>query len=102
VTPDEKRKTADEFWRNSEHGIHRGVISCIDGWLCEIKAPHNSETDNVAKFFSGHYQTFGINVQAANCIFNYASITCPGGTNDLVAYSESALCAYMNQQEDEY
>jgi hypothetical protein len=105
LTAEEKRATAQEFMRISSHEIHRGVISCIDGWLCEIQAPKSSETDNVAKFFSGHYQTFGINVQAgcdANCVFNYVSITCPGGTNDCVAYEESSLFNHMNQQDDGY
>jgi hypothetical protein len=105
LTEEERISTASNFQRKSSHGVHRGVISCIDGWLCEIKAPAFSETDNVSKFFSGHYQTFGINVQAgcdANCIFNYVNISCPGGTNDCVAFQESALLRYMLDLEGFY
>ena len=51
--------------------------------------PTKVETGNVKAYFSGHYQTYGINVQAAcdhQCRFLYAALAAPGGANDIAAY----------------
>lgn len=105
VSEEEKRNTAAEFRKRSKNDIHRGVLSCVDGWLCEIQSPSSAETNNVAKFFSGHYQTFGLNVQAgcdAHCRFNYLNVRCPGGTNDAVAFAESGLHQLLDEMEGHY
>ena len=44
--------------------------------------------------FSGHYQTYGINVQAAcdhKCRFVYAAIAAPGGADDIAAFRKIQL-----------
>ena len=50
-------------------------------WLIlKIKVPPKSETGNVKAYFSGHYQTYGINFQAAcdhKCSFVYADLAAP-------------------------
>jgi len=64
-------------------------VACLDGYLLQIKVPANAETGNVKAYFSGHYQTYGINMQAAcdhHCRFVYAALAAPGGANDIAAY----------------
>jgi len=51
--------------------------------------PSRSEIGNIKAYFSGHYQTHGINVQAAcdhECRFVYAALTARGGANDIAAF----------------
>ena len=43
-------------------------------------------------YFSGHYQTYGINIQAAcdhQCRCVYASLAAPGGANDIAVYRKT-------------
>ena len=71
-----------------------GCVGCVDGLLMKIQTPSNSEVGNVKSFFSGHYQTYGINVQAAcdaKCRFISVCIAAPGGTNDIAAFRKSPL-----------
>jgi len=65
------------------------VWHVLDDFLLQIKVPSKNETGNVKAYFSGHYQTYGINVQAAcdhKCRFVYAALAEPGGANDIAAY----------------
>ena len=43
---------------------------------------------SVKAYFSGHYKTYRLNVQAVcdhKCRFVYAALAAPGGTNDIAA-----------------
>ncbi len=56
-------------------------------------------TCNVGSYFSGHYQSYGVNVQAtcdAECRFTSISILCPGGTGDSKAFAASYLHQYVS------
>ncbi|ETP34447.1 hypothetical protein F442_17237 [Phytophthora nicotianae P10297] len=55
---------AESFTYISKDGVLTGCVGCIDGWLCHIRAPSPYEVPDEAAFFSGHYQKFGVNVQA--------------------------------------
>jgi len=60
--------------------------------LLQIKVPKSSETRNAKAYFSGHYQTYGINVQAAcahKCRFVYAALAAPVGANDIAAFKKT-------------
>ena len=75
----------------SSHGAIKGCVACLDGYLLQIKVPAKAETGNVKAYFSGHYQTYGINVQATcdhQCRFVYA-LAAPGGANDIAAYRKT-------------
>ena len=48
----------------SSQAAIKGYVACLDVYLLQIKVPSSSETDNLKAYFSGHYQTYGINVQA--------------------------------------
>ena len=71
-----------------------GCVGCIDGWLCRICAPTQKEVGNVNAFFSGHYQCYGLNVQAVcdhRCRFTFTAINNPGSSSDLRAYQKCGL-----------
>ena len=85
---------AEKFGRYSRNNVMMGCVGALDGWLCCIKQPSVGETDNVKSFYSGHYSTMGLNVQACcdiDCKFTYVSLECPGGANDLMAFYQSNL-----------
>jgi hypothetical protein len=92
--------TARKGFQNiSSNGILTGCVGAIDGWLCQIKVPTTKECGRVRSFFSGkliqfflgHYQCYGINVQACcdyDSRFTALGVNSPGGRNDAVAYLE--------------
>lgn len=83
-----------EFTEISTHGVMRGCVGAVDGWLCRIKTPIRSETAHVTSYFSGHYHCYGVNVQAScDHLYRFTSfsIRCPGGTNYVRSFQQSAL-----------
>ena len=82
-TVEDRKKMADDWnERSSAFGLYYGCLAAIDRWLCTTEQP--SDVDNPADFFSGHYQKFGLNVQAmcdANLHIIYISVAGSGGTN---------------------
>ena len=57
-------------------------VGAVDGWLPFITSP---SVPNQADYFSGHYQTHGLNVQAMcrpDLTFDYICVAGPGKTND--------------------
>ncbi len=61
--------------------------------------PSKKETYNVGSYFSGHYQSYGVNVQVTcdcNSCFTSISVLCPGGTGDSKAYAASYLYSYVS------
>jgi hypothetical protein len=78
----------------SSNGVIDGCVGCVDGLLMKIQTPSSSEAGNVKSFFSGHYQTFGINIQAAcdaRCRFISVCVAAPSGTNDIAAFRKCPL-----------
>jgi DDE superfamily endonuclease len=74
---DEVRETAIGFQTISLQGCIWNCVSVIDGYHLPIQTPSKKEAMNVKSFFSGHYQTYGINVQAAcdhNSWFTFFSV----------------------------
>jgi hypothetical protein len=91
---DELCQACNDFKEISSHGVIDGCVACLDGLLLPIQTPSTTETGHVKSYFSGHYQAYGINVQAACdacCRFVYASLAAPGGTNDIVAFQKTSL-----------
>jgi len=88
-TAQELNEPTQGFAALSSHGAIKGCVACLDGYLLQIKVPAKAETGNVKAYFSGHYQTYGINIQATcdhQCRFVYAALTAPGGANDIAAH----------------
>jgi len=60
----------------------------------DFRVTASSETGNVEAYFSGHYQTYRINVQDAcdrKCRFVYTALTASGGANDIAALRRTQL-----------
>ena len=85
------------FADKSSSGLMNGCVGAIDGFLQPIIAPWKNEVGNVKAYFSGHYQSFGLNCQAACDIrlkFLYFGVVAPGKTNDNAAYP---LCSILRR-----
>lgn len=85
---------ADGFTAISKDSVLTGCVGCIDGWLCEIRAPSAREVPDVAAFYSGHYQKYGLNVQAicdSLCRFTGYCFNSPGKVGDSIAFKKWKL-----------
>jgi DDE superfamily endonuclease len=98
ATADEIEEAESAFKAHSTGGVIDGCVACVDWLLLRIQTPSPDETGNVKAYFSGHYQAYGINVQAAcdaQCRFVFAALAAPGGANDITAFRKTALHTYI-------
>ena len=75
------------FLKKSSMGLLPGTVGAIDGFFQQTKAP---SVANCRSYYSGHYESFGINCQAAcdaDLKFLFFGVVAAGSTNDSVAYS---------------
>ena len=94
ITAKELYEAAQGFESLRSQAEIKGCVACLDGYLLQIKVPASSETGNFKPYFSGHYQTYGINVQAAcdhKCRFVYAALAAIGEENDVAAFKKTQL-----------
>ena len=63
-TEDAIDEVAAGFADISANGLIQGCVGCMDGMLLRISAPTLKQAKNAKSFFSGHYQDYGMNVQA--------------------------------------
>jgi DDE superfamily endonuclease len=95
LTTDKEISEAALSYNNvSSHKVVAGCVLCVDGMLLRINTPKECESANTPAYFSGHYQDYGINVQAAcdsRCRFVYASLAAPGGANNIFAFRQCTL-----------
>lgn len=78
----------------SNGGVIHNCASVIDGYLMRIKVPSKNEAANVRSFFSGHYQCYGVNIQAATdhiSRFTHFAFAAPGVTGDRAAIKACSL-----------
>jgi hypothetical protein len=78
-TDAELNEAAESFKARSTHFFFLKCVGALDGLLVKIIQPGNVE--NPRDYFSGHYQSMGVNVQAmcdSNCSFIYLAIGGPG------------------------
>ena len=104
-TLEEKTKLANDWNKCSGgFGIMYGHLAPIDGWLCTTQKPN--DMPNPSEFRSGHYQRFGLNVQAIcdpNLRFIYTSVAGPRKMNDAQAYRQLlGLHEWLEQLEDQF
>ena len=88
------KEAANNFQSISSHDAITGCVACVDGYFLKIQTPAASETGNVKAYYSGHYQAYGINIQAAcdyRCRFVSVCVAAPGSTNDIVAFRKTSL-----------
>ena len=70
------------FTSKSFKGIFNGCVGAIDGFFQETTCPTKKESGgNVTSFFSGHYESYGLNCQAvcdSNLKFIFFGVVAPG------------------------
>ena len=74
-------------------GVMDGCVGALYGYLMQITAPSHTECGNVTAYFSGHYCTYGVNIQAmcdADCHITFFSLAAPGKTNNNVAIKKTS------------
>ena len=84
-TSEEVKAAAEGFSSISKEGCIWNCVAVIDGYHLQINTPSKNEVRNVKSFFSGHYQTHGVIVQAAcdhNCCFVFMGVAGPGVMGD--------------------
>jgi hypothetical protein len=85
---------ASGFESISANGCIKNCVAAVDGYLLSIDVPSKKEAKNVRSFFSGHYQTHGVNIQAAcdhHCRFTFIGVAGPGSMGDQEASRECGL-----------
>jgi hypothetical protein len=78
-TLEEVYKAAIRFKQKSSNGVMSGCVGCLDGILITIRQP--PRVVNPRAFYSGHYCSMGLNVQAvcdARLRFTYLAVAAPG------------------------
>ena len=85
-------------------GIMYGHLAALDGWLCKTQKPF--DVTNPLDYRSGHYERFGLNVQAmcdANLRIIYSSVAGPGKMNDARAHRKMiGLHKWLDELDNKY
>jgi DDE superfamily endonuclease len=92
-TAEELDVASQGFQSVSYRGAIANCVSVIDGYLVKIRTPPQA-VGNVRSYFSGHYQHYGVNVQAAvdsKCRFQFIGVAGPGVMGDRDALRTSKL-----------
>ena len=98
-TPEECALHASSFQSVSHHRIISNCVGAVDGYLLAINTPAKKHAKNVRSYFSGHYQRYGVNIQAccdAHYRFTFLGIGGPGVMKDPDAVRESGLLELIN------
>jgi hypothetical protein len=93
-TVEKVKEAAKGFQSISTQGCIWNCVSVLDGYHLQTQTPPRSQVDNVRSYFSGHYQTYGVNIQAAcdhHCRFLFLAIAGPGVMGDRDAVKEVQL-----------
>ncbi|KAL3771896.1 hypothetical protein ACHAWO_010423 [Cyclotella atomus] len=87
---DEWRAVNKGFRRRSFHDTMSGTVGALDGFFQRCNRPTMKETNNVVAYYSGHYESYGVNCLAAvkaDLQFIYFGVISPGSTNDITSYT---------------
>ena len=93
-TKERQLDCATGFTSISTNHALRDCVAVLDGYHLQTITPSKKEVHNVQSYFSGHYQTYGVNIQATcdhNCHFLFIGITGPGVMDDRKAIHECRL-----------
>ena len=78
------------FANKSKHNVFVGCVGAVDGFLQKTIAPSSTDASNIRSYYSGHYESYGVNCQAAcdsTLKFLYFGVVASGSTNDNIAYA---------------
>lgn len=99
-TTEEKCHEASQgFQAISYHYAIPNCVSVVDGYNIKIETP-SEEVGNVRSYFSGHYQRYSMNVQAAvdsKCRFQFIGVAGPGVMSDRDAVAVCGLLELINR-----
>ena len=90
------------------HSTNHALCECVavlDGYHLQTTTPSKKEVHNVHPYFSGHYQTYGVNILAAcdhNCCFLFISVAQPGVMGHQQAVVECGLSKLLKALSDCY
>ena len=90
----ECRAAVAGFTNISYQSAIANCIGALDRYLVAINTPPSLVVGNVQSHFSGHYQHYGVNVQAICdhlCHFTYFAFASPGSVNDHDGIKETSL-----------
>jgi DDE superfamily endonuclease len=99
-TGEEVKAAVAGFTSISTEQAIRNCAGVVDGYLMRCRVPSKKEVKNVRSFFSGHYQCYGVNIQAAadrQCRFIHFSFAAPGVTGDRDAIKQCSLSQRIEQ-----
>ena len=88
-TPDEWDEIYQEYKSKSTHEIMAGCVGCLDGFFQRTNKPTKREIVNVISYYSGHYESYGLNCPACvrtNLQFMYFGVMSPGSTNNNISF----------------
>jgi hypothetical protein len=88
ATPEEWDEIYNQFKRKSTNEIMSGCVGAIDGFFQPTTKPTSKEVANVLAYYSGHYESYGLNCQPcvkADLQFMYFGVISPS-TNDNISY----------------
>ena len=90
--------------KSSAFGLLHGHLGALDGYFPMTEMPF--DVINQDDYFSGHYQRYGLNIQAMcdpDLLFIYFATVAPGKTNDMRAFGWcKALHEWLEALPDEY
>ena len=89
TTPEEWEEIYEQYKMKSSNEIIAGCVGAIDGFFLRTNKPTSKEVGNVIAYYSGHYESYGLNCQAcvrADLQFMYFGVISPGSTNDNISY----------------
>lgn len=96
---EELASAAEGFESISTQACFTNVVGVIDGYHLQTITPPKNEVGNVRSYFSGHYQTYGVNIQACcdhQCRFQFIGVAGPGVMGDRDAIQESGLLTLIS------
>jgi DDE superfamily endonuclease len=104
ATESQLRQSAAAFHQiATEHVVFKHLISAMDSMLVWTIQP--AHVPNPRSYFSGHYECFGLNLQAvcdALLCFIYAGIGGPGATPDVTAFCTLTINEMVEHLSDPY
>ena len=102
--PEEIEQVWARFEAKSSQRVMQGCVGALDGLLARICCPTATESDgNPRAYHSGHYNDYGLNVQAIcdSCLrFLFFAVTAPGWLSDLYAFEDCSLGQIINNLPD--
>lgn len=90
--------------KSTAFGLFTNTLGAVDGWLPQTEMP--GDVTNQTDYFSGHYQCYGLNIQAVcdpDLAFLYLAVAAPGKVNDARAFGRcSGLISWLEALPDLY